>query len=228
MPQPKKGPRLGSGPSHQRQMLSNLALSLFDHERIKTTEAKAKMLRPFAERLITKAKKGGIHDRRQVLSVIEDREIVHKLFSDIGPRFEDRNGGYTRILKLGPRNGDAAPMALIELVDEGRATVVTDDGEADGKKRRLRAPRRKRGSEDLPQDKPARSQAAQAAAEGTPTSPDVSPPDEVLDEEAAAESGAEETSAEAATDAAEEADEGNVPHDASAGGVPEGNKTDNK
>ena len=228
MPQPKKGPRLGSGPSHQRQMLSNLALSLFDHERIKTTEAKAKMLRPFAERLITKAKKGGIHDRRQVLSVIEDREIVHKLFSDIGPRFEDRNGGYTRILKLGPRNGDSAPMVLIELVDEGRATVVTDDGDADSKKRRLRAPRRKRGSEDLPQDKPARSQAAQASAAGTPTSPDVSPPDEVLDEEAAAQTGADDTAAEAATDAAEEADEGDVPHDASAGGVPEGNKTDNK
>ena len=228
MPQPKKGPRLGSGPSHQRQMLSNLALSLFDHERIKTTEAKAKMLRPFAERLITKAKKGGIHDRRQVLSVIEDRAIVHKLFSDIGPRFEDRNGGYTRILKLGPRNGDSAPMVLIELVDEGRATVVTDDGDAAAKKRRLRAPRRKRGSEDLPQDKPARSQAAQASAAGTPTSPDVSPPDEVLDEEAAAETGAEDSAAEAATDAAEEADEGNVPHDASAGGVPEGNKTDNK
>ncbi|HJR44260.1 MAG TPA: 50S ribosomal protein L17 [Actinomycetota bacterium] len=228
MPQPKKGPRLGSGPSHQRQMLSNLALSLFDHERIKTTEAKAKMLRPFAERLITKAKKGGIHDRRQVLSVIEDREIVHKLFSDIGPRFEDRNGGYTRILKLGPRNGDSAPMALIELVDEGRATVVTDDGDAGGKKRRLRAPRRKRGADDLPQDKPARSQAAQASAEGTPTGPDVSPPDEVLDEEAAAETAADETAAEAATDAAEQADEGNLPHDASAGGVPEGNKTDNK
>ena len=93
MPQPKKGPSLGSGPSHQRQILSNLAFSLFDHERIKTTEAKAKLLRPYAERLITKAKKGTIHHRRQVLSVLEDRAIVHKLFEDIGPRFADRNGG---------------------------------------------------------------------------------------------------------------------------------------
>ena len=228
MPTPKKGPRLGSGPSHQRQMLSNLALSLFDHERIKTTEAKAKLLRPFAERLITKAKKGTIHDRRQVLSVIEDRAIVHKLFSDIGPRFEERNGGYTRILKLGPRNGDNAPMALIELVDEGAATVVTDDSEGDGgKKRRLRAPRRRR-AENMPQDKPIRSQAAQAAAAGTPGLSDVTPPSEVIDEEGAAEAGADESAAAAATDQAEERVENDPPHDASAGGVPEGNQTDNK
>lgn len=228
MPTPKKGPRLGSDPAHQRQMLSNLALSLFDHERIKTTEAKAKMLRPFAERLITKAKKGGIHDRRQVLSVIEDREIVHKLFSDIGPRFEDRNGGYTRILKLGPRNGDNAPMALIELVDEGRATVVTEDaGDSSGKKRRLRAPRRRRGSEDLPQDKPARSQGAQAAAAGTGPGPDVQHAPDVADDTAAAEQQAQDTSlkdSEAPQDTGAPA----AGHDISAGGVPEGNQTDNK
>ena len=231
MPQPKKGPRLGSNPSHQRQMLSNLALSLFEHERIKTTEAKAKMLRPFAEKLITKAKKGSVHDRRQVLSVIEDRSIVHKLFSDIGPRFEERNGGYTRILKLGPRNGDSAPMVLVELVDEGLATTIIDDEDtADaGKRRKLRAPRRRRGSEEMPQDKPTRSQAAQAAAAGTPGPADVSPPPEVISEEAAAEAGATEASAEAATDQAEKQDyEDIIPHDASAGGVPEGNKTDNK
>ncbi len=117
MPAPKKGPRLGSNPSHQALMLSNLALSLFEHERVKTTEAKAKLLRPYAERLITKAKKGDVHNRRQVLSTIEDRAVVHKLFAEIAPRFADRNGGYTRILKLGPRNGDGAPMALIELVE---------------------------------------------------------------------------------------------------------------
>ncbi len=228
MPTPKKGARLGSDSAHQRHMLSNLALSLFDHERIKTTEAKAKMLRPFAERLITKAKKGSIHDRRQVLSVIEDRAIVHKLFSDIGPRFEDRNGGYTRILKLGPRNGDNAPMVLIELVDEGRATVVTADEEDTGKRRRLRAPRRRKGADGLPQDKPARSQAAQAAAEGTPGSDDVSPPPGAIEEEASAAAGAEESSAAAATDQAEQGSQGTVPHDASAGGVPEGNQTDNK
>lgn len=227
MPTPKKGPRLGSGPSHQRQMLSNLALSLFDHERIKTTEAKAKLLRPFAEKLITKAKSGSIHDRRQVLSVIEDRAIVHKLFADIGPRFEERNGGYTRILKLGPRNGDNAPMALIELVDEGRATVVTDDEGDAGKKRRLRAPRRRR-AEGMPQDKPIRSQAAQAAAAGTPGTADVSPPPDVITEEGAAEAEADETAAAAATDQAEQADDDVPPHDASAGGVPEGNQSDNK
>jgi len=227
MPTPKKGPRLGSGPSHQRQMLSNLALSLFDHERIKTTEAKAKLLRPFAEKLITKAKKGSIHDRRQVLSVIEDRAIVHKLFADIGPRFEERNGGYTRILKLGPRNGDNAPMALIELVDEGRATVVADDETEGGKKRRLRAPRRRR-AENMPQDKPIRSQAAQAAAAGTPGAADVSPHPDVVSDEASTQAGADESAAAAATQEAGEADDDVLPHDASAGGVPEGNQSDNK
>jgi large subunit ribosomal protein L17 len=149
MPQPKKGPRLGSNPSHQGLMLSNLAASLFVHERIKTTEAKAKMLRPYAERLITKAKKGTVHDRRQVLSRLEDRDVAHKLFSDIGPRFADRNGGYTRILKLGPRNGDGAPMALIELVDEALPAASTATEEAPGRRRRLgrRQPRRRRGAE---------------------------------------------------------------------------------
>jgi large subunit ribosomal protein L17 len=208
-------------------MLSNLALSLFDHERIKTTEAKAKLLRPFAEKLITKAKKGSIHDRRQVLSVIEDRAIVHKLFADIGPRFEERNGGYTRILKLGPRNGDNAPMALIELVDEGGVTVVDDDETEGGKKRRLRAPRRRPRGENMPQDKPVRSQAAQAAAAGTPGAEDVSPHPDAVSDEASAQAGAEESAA-AATQQPGEADDDVLPHDASAGGVPEGNQTDNK
>ena len=202
MPQPKKGPRLGSNPKHQRLMLSNLASSLFEHERITTTEAKAKMLRPYAERLITKAKNGSVHERRQVLSVIEDRDIVHKLFSDIGPRFAERNGGYTRILKIGPRNGDAAPMALIELVDEGTAVVVDEaDEESTGRRRRLRTPRRRTRREELPQDKPARSKAAQAAAEGTGPGPDVEPPSEVVAEQAAADQGAEATSASDSEDA---------------------------
>jgi large subunit ribosomal protein L17 len=144
VPQPKKGPALGSNPSHQRLMLRNLARSLFENERIRTTESKAKLLRPFAERLITKAKDGSVHQRRQVLSVIEDRNVVHKLFSDIGPRFTDRNGGYTRVLKLGTRNGDGAPMALIELVESGgvvtTAETTTDES---GRRRRLRRPRRR-------------------------------------------------------------------------------------
>jgi large subunit ribosomal protein L17 len=146
MPQPKKGPRLGAGPKHQKALLSNLAVALFEHERIRTTEAKAKMLRPYAERLITKAKKGSVHHRRQVLAVIEDRDVVHKLFSDIGRRFAERNGGYTRILKLGPRNGDGAPMALIELVDEGAVPSGGSD-EDGGSRRRLRRPRRRRDGE---------------------------------------------------------------------------------
>jgi large subunit ribosomal protein L17 len=147
MPKPKKGPRLGSNPSHQDLMLRNLARSLFEHERIHTTEAKAKMLRPFAEKLITKAKKGDVHQRRQVLSTIEDRAVVHKLFSDIAPRFSDRNGGYTRVLKVAPRGGDGAPMALVELVEEGVVAAVATEPAQEGGRRRLRRPSRRRGAE---------------------------------------------------------------------------------
>ena len=117
MPKPRKGPRLGSGPAHQRLMLSGLAAQLFVHEGIKTTEAKAKAVRPVAEKLITFAKKGDVAARREVLKQIPDRDVVHKLFSEIGPRYADRSGGYTRILKLGPRQGDGGPMAVIELVE---------------------------------------------------------------------------------------------------------------
>jgi large subunit ribosomal protein L17 len=129
-------------------MLANLAASLFQHERIKTTEAKAKMLRPYAERLITKAKDGSVHQRRQVLSKIEDRDVAHKLFSDIGPRFAGRNGGYTRILKLGPRNGDGAPMALIELIEGAAPAAEAAPEQTGGRRRRLgRQPRRRRAVE---------------------------------------------------------------------------------
>ena len=118
MPIPTKGPRLGGSPAHQRLILTNLATSLFQHGRITTTEAKARRLRPFAERLITKAKRGDLHSRRQVLSSITDKGVVHVLFTEIGPRFANRPGGYTRITKIGPRKGDNAPMAVIELVEE--------------------------------------------------------------------------------------------------------------
>jgi large subunit ribosomal protein L17 len=118
MPTPKKGARLGAGPAHQKLILSNLATSLFEHGRITTTEAKARVLRPYAERLITKAKKGDLHNRRQVLRVIRDKGVVHALFEEIAPRYAERPGGYTRITKLGPRKGDNAPMAVIELVTE--------------------------------------------------------------------------------------------------------------
>jgi large subunit ribosomal protein L17 len=117
MPTPKKGPRLGGSPAHQRAILANLATSLFEHGSITTTEAKARTLRPFAERLITKAKRGDLHNRRQVMSVIRDKTVVHVLFTEIGPRFAERPGGYTRITKIGPRKGDNAPMAVIELVE---------------------------------------------------------------------------------------------------------------
>ena len=117
MPQPTKGPRLGAGPAHQRLMLANLATSLFEHGSITTTEAKAKRLRPLAEPLITFAKRGDLHNRRQVLSVIRDKSVVHVLFTEIGPRYAERPGGYTRITKIGPRKGDNAPMAVIELVE---------------------------------------------------------------------------------------------------------------
>lgn len=168
MPQPKKGARLGSNPSHQRLMLANLASSLFQHEQIRTTEAKAKLLRPYAERLITKAKKGSVHHRRQVLSEIEDRDTVHKLFAEIGPRFVDRNGGYTRILKLGPRGGDSAPMALIALVDAeigARRSEEQDEETGEETTRRRRLGRRRKGT--LPEDKPTRSRGEQASAQGT-------------------------------------------------------------
>src|SRR6476660_9399504 len=121
MPTPKKGARLGGSPAHQKLIVANLATSLFEHGRITTTEAKARVLRPVAEKLITKAKKGDLHNRRQVLATIRDKGVVHSLFEEIAPRFAERPGGYTRITKIGPRKGDNAPMAVIELVTEAYA-----------------------------------------------------------------------------------------------------------
>ncbi len=118
MPTPKKGARLGGGPAHQRLIVSNLATALFEHGRITTTEAKARVLRPVAEKLITKAKKGDLHNRREVLKTVRDKSVVHTLFTEIAPTFAERPGGYTRITKIGPRKGDNAPMAVIELVTE--------------------------------------------------------------------------------------------------------------
>ena len=130
MPQPTKGPRLGAGPAHQRLMLANLATSLFEHGSITTTEAKAKRLRPLAERLITFAKKGDLHARRQVMTVVRNKDVVHALFAEIGPRYAQRPGGYTRIVKAGPRKGDNAPMAIISLV-EGLTVAQEAVGEAE-------------------------------------------------------------------------------------------------
>jgi large subunit ribosomal protein L17 len=121
MPKPKKGPRLGGSPAHQRLIVSNLATQLFEHGRITTTETKARILRPVAEKLITKAKRGDLHNRREVLKTVRDKSVVHTLFTEIAPTFAERPGGYTRITKIGPRKGDNAPMAVIELVTEAYA-----------------------------------------------------------------------------------------------------------
>ena len=126
MPKPTKGPRLGGSSSHQKALLANLATSLFEHGRIKTTEPKARALRPYAEKLITHAKKGTLHNRREVMKKIRDKDIVHILFAEIGPFFSDRAGGYTRIIKVENRKGDNAPMAVIELVREKTVTSEAD------------------------------------------------------------------------------------------------------
>jgi large subunit ribosomal protein L17 len=126
MPQPTKGPRLGGSPAHQRLILANLATSLFQHGKITTTEAKARRLRPYAEKLITKAKRGDLHNIREIAKVIRDKDVIHRLVADIGPFFADRQGGYTRITKTMPRKGDNAPMAVIELVSQ---KTVTDEAE---------------------------------------------------------------------------------------------------
>src|SRR2546422_5647803 len=148
MPKPPKGSRLGAGPAHERLMLAGLAAALFREERIRTTEAKARRLRPVAEKLITTAKEGTIASRRRALAVVEDRDVIHKLYADIAPRFADRNGGYTRTIKLAPRKGDAAPMVLVEIV-EG-AAPKTKPAEEERRRRLLRRrgrPGREQGRE---------------------------------------------------------------------------------
>src|SRR5438309_10007838 len=142
MPTPTKGPRLGGGPAHERLILGNLATALFTHGRITTTEAKAKRLRPLAERLVTFGKRGDLAARRRVLAVVRDKTVVHTLFAEIGPQYADRQGGYTRITKIGPRKGDNAPMAVIELV-EGLTVAQEAVQEAD-RARSSRFARRRR------------------------------------------------------------------------------------
>ena len=161
MPTPTKGPRLGGGPAHERLMLANLATALFEHGRITTTEAKAKRLRPLAERLITFAKRGDLAARRRVLTVVRDKDVVHVLFTEIGPRYQTRQGGYTRIVKVGPRKGDNAPMAVIELVEPLAEQAVA---EATGATKR--AAKEKAAKEAAPQQTaPAETAAAAAAAD---------------------------------------------------------------
>ena len=139
MPKPTKGRRLGGSSSHQKALLANLATSLFEHGRIKTTEPKARALRPYAEKLITHAKKGTLHNRREVLKKIRDKDVVHTLFAEIGPFYSDRNGGYTRIIKVEARQGDNAPMAVIELVREKTVTSEANRARRAGARRRPRS-----------------------------------------------------------------------------------------
>jgi len=162
MPTPTKGRRLGGSSAHQRHIMANLATALFEHGKITTTEAKARRLRPYAERLITFAKRGDLHARREVLTVVTDRGVVHTLFSEIGPRFATRPGGYTRITKIGPRKGDNAPLAVIELVEEEAAATSSRRR----RPRRAAAPRPARTKADAPASaEAAEEQDAAAAAE---------------------------------------------------------------
>ena len=194
MPTPPKGPRLGGSPAHERLILANLATSLFEHGSITTTETKARRLRPFAERLITKAKRGDLHARRQVLRVIRDQGVVHVLFAEIGPRYDGRPGGYTRITKIGPRKGDNAPMAVIELV-EPLTVAQAAVGEAEAATKRS-------VKESAAKKSAAAKQAAPAAAEPVEEAVEA-PVEEPVDE--AAEEPAGETDEEATDE--EETDE---------------------
>ena len=172
MPTPTKGRRMGGSSAHQKHMLSNLATALFEHGKITTTEARARRLRPFAERLITQAKRGDLHARRQVLTVVTDKGVVHTLFTEIGPSFATRDGGYTRITKIGPRKGDNAPLAVIELVQE--------EAEA-------RAPRRRRLARrpaTAAAAAPARATASVAAPAEAPAEADAEVEVEAADETA--------------------------------------------
>ena len=221
MPTPAKGTRMGGSPAHERHMLANLATALFEHGRITTTEAKAKRLRPYAEHLITFGKRGDLHARRQVLKRLNDKSVVHTLFEEIGPRYENRPGGYTRIVKLGPRKGDNAPMAIIELV-EALTVAQQAVGEAE----------RARGTRSAPKKAPtgATKEAAEALKGESPTAAAVAAEadaavaaeaDAAVAAEADAEAAAEEP-AEVAVD--EAADNAAAAEDTVQDAAPEGEK----
>ncbi|MGU3650997.1 50S ribosomal protein L17 [Mycolicibacterium sp. A43C] len=175
MPKPTKGPRLGGSSSHQKALLANLATALFEHGRIKTTEPKARALRPYAEKLITHAKKGELHNRREVMKKIRDKDVVHTLFAEIGPFFADRNGGYTRIIKIENRKGDNAPMAVIELVRE--KTVTSEANRA------RRADAAQKAATEAPAEEVAED-TAEAPAEEVAEDTTEAPADEAVTEEA--------------------------------------------
>jgi large subunit ribosomal protein L17 len=184
VPTPTKGPRLGGGPAHEKLLIANLARALFSEGRIRTTEAKAKRLRPQAERLITFAKRGDVAARRQVLTVVRDKAVVHTLFAEIAPRFADRQGGYTRILKLGPRPGDGAPMVLIELVEQGEGERATGGDAEDGGRRRRRFGRGRSRGEAAPEGANRAERRAALRRRGpAPVEPEEALADEALDED---------------------------------------------
>ena len=190
MPAPTKGARLGGSPAHQRLMLANLASQLFEHGRIVTTEARAKRLRPLAEKLITKAKRGDIHSRRLVLTTVRDKGVVHTLFTEIAPSLADRDGGYTRITKVGPRKGDNAPMALIELVRESveESRKANARGVAPAKK----APAKKAAAKSAPTSGATPAAPAQAAAEAESPDAEKGPAEKLVDETSELEESTEE------------------------------------
>ncbi|QIS09024.1 50S ribosomal protein L17 [Nocardia arthritidis] len=161
MPKPKKGARFGGSASHQKAIFANLATALFEHGRITTTEAKAKAVRPYAEKLITKAKAGSLADRREVLKVIRNKDVVHALFAEIGPSFEGREGGYTRITKTLPRKGDNAPMAVIELVREKTVTNEADRARRVAASQKAEAPAAEAKTEEVVAEAPAAEEAAE-------------------------------------------------------------------
>ncbi len=170
MPKPTKGPRLGGGPAHERLLLANLAAALFTHESIQTTETKAKRLRPLAERLITFAKRGDLHARRRVLGIISDKGVVHKLFTEIAPQVEDREGGYTRITKTGYRKGDNAPMAVIELVLE---PVVKKPSAKKAAAAKAAAEKPAKAAKPAAEETPAEETAAETVEETAAEAPEV-------------------------------------------------------
>jgi large subunit ribosomal protein L17 len=177
MPTPTKGPRLGGGPAHERLILANLATSLFEHDSITTTEAKAKRLRPLAERLITFAKRGDLHARRRVMTVIRDKGVVHRLFVEIGPDMAERNGGYTRITKIGARKGDNAPMAVIELVREPVAKKATvKEAEAATKRAAKDSAKKDSAKKAEPKDAPAADDVAELTLDDSATDTPASEP----------------------------------------------------
>src|ERR1700732_1086754 len=178
MPKPTKGPRLGGASSHQKAILANLATALFEHGRIKTTEPKARALRPYAEKLITHAKKGTLHNRREVMKKIRDKDVVHSLFAEIGPFFSDRNGGYTRIIKVENRKGDNAPMAVIELVQAKTVTSEADRARRVGASQAAPAPADAEGGEVVAEAETTEAETTEpeAAAEVEAAAPEASEP----------------------------------------------------